>query len=102
MVLAGYMAKKVEAPLDWLGADAVVDLYSLSGCVSEYFCDYVPHWRHNGFWLFDSPQEIKEIAAANSLDMAGQQFFYYEVYEKQFDDQRRVWEPYSPDQSFKS
>lgn len=87
---------------DWLGAAAVADIYSLSGCVSEYFCDYVPHWKHNGFWLFNSSQEIKEIAAATSVDMTAQDFFYYEVYEKQFDDRRKLWEAYAPDPSFTS
>src|SRR5262245_41535404 len=93
MIPAGYIAKSVERRPDWLGTERVDDIYSLSGCVSEYFCDYIPHWKHNGFWLFDSPKEIEEIAVANSLDMTAQQLFYYEVYEKQFDDRRKVWEP---------
>jgi hypothetical protein len=33
----------VKAQPAWLGAASVADIYSLSGCVSEYFCDYVPH-----------------------------------------------------------
>jgi hypothetical protein len=102
MIPAGYMAKRVEERPDWLGAVSVADIYSLSGCVSEYFCDYVPHWKHNGFWLFDSPEEINEIAAATSLEMTEQNLFYYEVYEKQFDDRKNAWEPYAPDPSFKT
>jgi hypothetical protein len=102
MVPAGYMAKQVETRPDWLKSGAVEDIYSLSGCVSEYFCDYIPYWKHNGFWLFDSPSEIEEIAAASSLDMKAQRLFYYEVYEKQFDDKRKVWEPFTADASFKT
>jgi hypothetical protein len=28
--------------------------------------------------------------------------FYYEVYEKQFDDKRRIWEPYTSDPAFRT
>lgn len=96
------MAKKVESRPDWLKLNGVRDLYSLSGCVSEYFCDYIRHWKHNGFWLFDSPAEITAVAAAESLSMSDQRIFYYEVYENQFDDKRKVWQPFQADKSFKT
>jgi hypothetical protein len=72
MVPAGYMAKKVESPPDWLKSEGLWDLYSVSGCISKYFCDYTPHWKHNGFWLFDSPAEITAVAAAEFLNMLDQ------------------------------
>ena len=53
MLAAGYMAKKVEGRPHWLKAAGVEDVCSVSGCISEYFCDYIPHWKHNGFWFFD-------------------------------------------------
>ena len=102
MVPAGYMARKVETRPHWLKTEAVNDIYSVSGCISEYFCDYIKYWRHNGFWLFDSPAEIAKVAAAESLDMSKQTIFYYELYEKQFDDERRIWQPFGPDESFKT
>jgi hypothetical protein len=26
-----------------------VDVYSVSGCISKYFCEYTDYWKHNGF-----------------------------------------------------
>jgi hypothetical protein len=102
MFPAGYMAKKVASRPEWLKAEVVVDLYSVSGCVSEYFCDYIRHWKHNGFWLFDSPAEIASVATAESLDLSDQRIFYYEVYESQFDGDRKAWQSFRPDDSFKT
>jgi len=100
MTPAGYIAKKVHASPDWLKAGAITDIYSVSNCVSEAFCDFIPHWKHNGYWLFDSPALIREIAAAENIDLSGQRLFYYEVHEQQFDERRRVWEPFSAETSF--
>jgi len=102
MVPAGYMAKRVHARPPWLKCEGVRDLYSLSGCISEYFCDYVPHWKHNGFWLFDRPGDIRALAAARALDLARHTIFYYEVYEKQFDAERKAWQPFQADGSFQT
>ena len=92
--------KKVHSSPDWLKTDAVNDIYSVSNCVSGAFCDYIPHWRHNGYWLFDSPELIREIASAEKLDLSDQTFFYYEVHEQQFDDEIKSWQPFSADTSF--
>jgi len=94
------MAKRVCTKPDWLPADQVTDIYSLSGCTSSMFDDYIDYWKHNGFWLFDSPEIIHNIARENSIDLAGTTLFYYEVYEKEFDGE--TWHPYGPDPSFKS
>ncbi|MGH9571957.1 MAG: hypothetical protein ACRD40_00285 [Candidatus Acidiferrales bacterium] len=85
---------------DWLSADQVNDIYSVSGCVSSDFDDYIHDWKHNGFWLFDSPKIIHDIARENSIDLAGKTLFYYEVYEKEFDGGK--WHPYGPDHQFKT
>ena len=100
MVPAGYLAKRVAAKPDYLLAPQVADVYSMSGCISEIFHDYVDHWKHNGFWLFDTPEVIASIAAKDSIDLEGTALFYYEVYENEFDGQ--VWRPYGPDPSFKT
>ena len=102
MFPAGYMAKKVAGRPAWLKADGVADLYSVSGCISAYFCDYIRHWKHNGFWLFDSPAEIASLATAESLDMSDQRIFYYEAYASQFDGDRKTWQPFGPDDSFRT
>ena len=102
MIPAGFMAKKVCDTPVWLKAGAVSDIYSVSNCVSEAFCDYVKQWKHNGFWLFDSPAVIREVAAAESIDLSTHRFFYYEVYEEQYDERRKTWEPFEPEKSFET
>jgi hypothetical protein len=84
MVPAGYMAKRVVARPEWLGAARVDSIYSVSGCISQYFADYIDFWQHNGYWLFDSPEIIVDIARKNSINLAETMLFFYEVHERQF------------------
>ena len=97
---AGYMAKRVaQKPEGWLG-DRVVDVYSVCHCISEDFADYVGFWKHNGYWLFDSPEVIEQVAGDSSIDLSGTRMFYYEVYELQFDADEGRWVPFEPEDSF--
>ena len=96
------MAKQVCSAPAWLRTDAVSDIYSVSNCLSTAFCDYIGHWKHNGYWLFDSPAAISEVAAAEALDLSEHKLFYYEVYEKQFSAQRRDWEAFAPEKSLET
>jgi hypothetical protein len=97
MTPAGYMAKRVQSPVGF-HADSVLDVYSLSGCVNEDFADYIQYWKHNGYWLFDSPEIIQAVAHDNHIQLQGTSLFYYEVYEKEFDGKN--WLPYQPEASF--
>jgi hypothetical protein len=81
MIPVGYIAKKVAQRPEWLKAPNVKDIYSVSSCVSDDFMDYTNLWRHNGYWLFDNPQIIKELAQENGVDLKDLTFFYYEAYE---------------------
>lgn len=62
MISAGYMAKRVAIKPDWLKANEVEDIYSVSGYISKDFADYINFWKHNGYWLFDSPNVIEQLA----------------------------------------
>jgi hypothetical protein len=94
MIPVGYMAKRVSKKPDWLDAPQVIDIFSVSSCVSEDFADYIDYWKHNGYWFFDSPEIIKSIAKENSIQLEGASLFYYEVYEREFDGEG--WHPYAP------
>ena len=96
------MAKRVVTRPDWLKSQRVADIFSVSGCISEDFADYVKYWKHNGWWLFDSPQTILELAFAQSIDLADTTLFFYEVYDLQFWDGSSRWEPIQPEASFKT
>ena len=96
MISVGYMAKRVAPRPDWLKASAVRDIWSVSNCVSPDFMDYIQFWRHNGYWLFDDPQIIRELAQENGVDVKGLTFFYYEAYEEEFDEKLRQWLSFEP------
>src|SRR5580700_9833837 len=97
MIPAGYMAKRVRKPKGFQ-IDGIGDVHSVSGCVNENFADYIQYWKHNGYWLFDSPEIIRTVARENSIQLEGTSLFYYEVYEMEFDGQS--WCPYQPESSF--
>ena len=96
MIPAGYMAKRVQTPKGF-HIDQVADVYSVSSCVNENFADYIEYWKHNGHWLFDSPEIIQAVARDNAIELKGTKLFYYEVYEKEFDG--KDWHPYEPEPS---
>jgi hypothetical protein len=99
MIPVGYMAKRICGSPDWLKALNVVDIYSVSACITEYFInDYIPLWKHNGYWLFDSPEIIRAVAQKNSIDLQGTTLFYYEAYEMEFAE--AGWRSFSPEPSF--
>jgi len=93
----GYLYKRVAKRPGWLKATQVDDIYSLSGCISTPFADYIRYWKHNGCWLFDSPAAIERLAISNAISLEGLQLFYYEAHEEQYDDKKRAWEPYAPE-----
>ncbi|EIT7126871.1 hypothetical protein ACWO25_004523 [Vibrio parahaemolyticus] len=99
MIPVGYMYKVVSGKPDWLKASQIEDIYSVSSCVSEDFCDWVNYWKHNGYWFFDSPSLIHEIANENSIDLDNLTLFYYEMYEKQWDYDDN-WTDFSPEEYF--
>jgi hypothetical protein len=102
MIPAGYMKKRVSSRPDWLKANDVTDIYSVSSCVSEDFDDYINYWKHNGYWFFNSPETIDNLAISEGIDLKGMTLFYYEVYEKQYDDDNEEWQSFEPEKSFET
>lgn len=100
MIPAGYMAKRVVARPDWLRAERVSSIYSVSGCISEDFTDYIGFWKHNGYWLVDSPEAIMEIARENKIDLAETVLFFYDLHELQFD--AGEWTRFEPEPSLRT
>jgi len=100
MIPAGYMAKRVYKRPDWLKAPHVAEIYSVSGCISEDFADYINYWKHNGYWFFDSPELIKAVAKENSIQLQGTSLFYYEAYEMEFDGE--CWTSWLQEPSFQT
>jgi hypothetical protein len=101
MVPVGYMAKRrLQKKPDWVKDSTVNEIYSVCDCVSKNFADYVKFWKHNGYWLFDSPEIIKHVAAQNGIDLRDTSLFFYEAHEMEFDGEH--WRLWACDPSFKT
>lgn len=102
MTPAGYIARKIHTDTQWLDNPVVEDILSVSGCISEVFCDYIPYWKHNGYWLFDSPDVIRALAVEEGIDLSERRVFYYEVHEQQYDDEAGCWQDFGPESKLKT
>jgi len=100
MIPVGYMAKRISARPQWLNAGRVHDLYSVSNCISKDFTDYIGHWKHNGYWFFDTPATIRDLAKDNGIDLIGTTLFFYEAHDRQFDDTTGQWVAFEPERAF--
>jgi hypothetical protein len=100
MIPAGYMLKMVASRPEWLHAAGVEDICAVSGCVSPPFSDYVNNWKHNGYWFFNSPEEIDNLCRTERIESSGHTLFYYEVHDKQFDRDARKWSVFDGGGSF--
>lgn len=100
MIPVGYMLKNVAQRPGWLEANSVADIYSISACISSNFADFIKFWKHNGYWFFNSPQEIRELAESEQIDVSGMTMFYYEAYDKEYDAESKEWSHFSPEASF--
>ena len=94
------MAKKVFLKTDWLKANQVIDVYSISNCMSNDFADYIQYWKHNGYWFFDSPVIIQHLAIDNEIDLSNTKLFYYEVFEQEYDHKYQKWRLFKPVSEF--
>lgn len=102
MIAAGYLYKKIEDKPDWLETGVVKDIYSVSGCISEDFTDFINYWKHNGYWLFDCPEIMEEIADENGIDLSHCKLLYYEVYENEYNEDDSSWSPVKKEESFQT
>lgn len=88
MIPAGYMFKVAGTPPCHLTATNVVNIFSVGHCGgsnSPYFAEYISYWKHNGYWLFNSPQLMEEIAKEANISLSSMTLFYYEFYQYEFD-----------------
>jgi len=71
MIPAGYMAKRVVSRPDWLKVNGIRDIYSVNGCISKDFVDYINFWKYNGYWFFEFPVVIAQVAREQSMELTG-------------------------------
>jgi hypothetical protein len=96
MIPAGYMAKRVQKPkaFTWMVLLTCTQLAAASTKTSRTNLEY---WKHNGRWLFDSFEIIRNVAKENSIELDGTSLFYYEVHDMEFDG--KSWSPYEAEPS---
>ena len=98
----GYIYKRVSLAPQSINAPHVADVYSLSNHISDSFADYINFWRHNGYWLFNSPATVRALAAEHSISLEGLTLFYFEALELQYDDESGNWAAFSAEPSFET
>jgi len=98
MIRLGYMAKFIKTKPSWLHCMHVEKVFSVSRCFSSDFCDWTDAWKHNGYWLFDSPTVIQKIASQKQVDLSQTVLCYYEGLKWEYDPQTR-WQAYGPEPS---
>lgn len=99
MIPVGYLAKHVSHRTEWLAAPTVLDIYSVSNCISANFADYLNYRKHNGYYFFDSPKVIREVAEQYGIELSGTTLFFYEAYEREYDDSEGHWSVIRRDES---
>jgi len=99
VIPAGFIYKQPTSTPAWVGASAGTPLHSLSGCIAEYFAEYIPHWKHNGYWLFDHPAALDAVAAACGVDPLGLDLLYFEYHPSQYRENAACWEPFEAEGS---
>lgn len=102
MIPIGYMYKTVSPKPAWLETDQVIDIFSVSSCISKDFASWINYWKHNGYWFFDDPAIIESLAQEYSISLEGMTLFFYKAFEKQWDDNLQEWVAFEPEKSFQT
>lgn len=74
----GYFAKRRSPSPDWLGAEAVAEICSVSECIASGSEDWVTAWRHNDWGFFDTPDlawSVVPAAVRPDFDLFGYELF---------------------------
>lgn len=99
-ISAGYMYKKMEGPPAWLKSKTVQDIYSVSSCISEDFYDWINEWKHNGFWFFNSSEEMQRIAEEKEISLDNHKLFFYKSSLVEYDPDESTWYEFEIEETF--
>jgi hypothetical protein len=86
--LIGYFPKKVVGRPDWLKADRVTAIRSVSDCVSKGPDGWIQHWTHNEMYVYST------IGAAMALipkaDLENYELHAYRILPLKWDDGKEI------------
>ena len=91
MIPAGYNAKIIEAPQEWLGNPQVTEILSVSECISESPIDHTSHWLCNQWLLYDSEDALAKAVAKTEVKASLLRWFFYEVHGEELEE--GSWRP---------
>jgi hypothetical protein len=64
MIDAGYFVKHIERRPDWLPAPGVVEICSVSHCISAPPDGWIERWLHNGLGWFNRESDARSVVPA--------------------------------------
>ena len=82
MIDVGYFVKRVESRPEWLQAAGVVEICSVSNCVSQPPDDWIDRWLHNDLGFFDRVSDAMAIVPPD--DRSAYRLFAYRLYPARF------------------
>jgi hypothetical protein len=90
-VLIGFIPKKVATCTEWFKNPAVLDICSVSTCISKEPENWVDKWLHNTTtWMFDSPELARSVLEPTDT---GFTVFAYKVFPVLFEgDAIQAWQ----------
>lgn len=82
--LIGYFPKRVVAAPDWLQAEGVKEVCSVSECVSPGPEGWIDGWAHNEMWAFDDEQAAWGVVPGGRSN-PDYRMFAYRLFPVEFD-----------------
>jgi hypothetical protein len=64
-VLVGYFPKVTQSGTDWLGNESVLEICSVSHCISEGPDGWINQWKHNELGFYDSEEIAYQVIEEN-------------------------------------
>ena len=83
-ILIGYFPKQIVPRPEWLKAPGVLDICSVSECMSSGPDDWVNQWRHNEMWMYDT-EEIAWSIVGGQLESTSFEIVAYRMVPHIFD-----------------
>ena len=78
-VFVGFFPKKTAPKPDFLKADHVTEIASVSNCISAGPANWIQHWRHNAYGFFDSERIAESVLGADEQRFDMYAFALYQV-----------------------
>ena len=89
--LIGYFARSTTPRKDWPHTEVVEEICNVSTHMSACDWDWINEWRHNGMWMFDSPDLALEVVPVERR--TGCDLYAYRLFPVRFVESRR--EPFA-------